>query len=71
VIVTLRYGRQVENQVVEPEDDPVVLQGKRVREIKGEKLSLLEPYPQLRIPLGCLSPKAPYLERLKALKKNA
>ena len=44
----------MDNKVVQEEEDPVVLQGKESGRDKGEKLSLLEPYPLLRIPLGRL-----------------
>jgi hypothetical protein len=49
-IVTLRSGRQMDNKVVQEEEYPVVPQGKESGKDKGEKLSLLEPYPLLRIP---------------------
>ena len=51
-IVTLRLGRQVDNKVGQEEEDPVMPQGKESGRDKGEKLSLLEPYPLLRIPQG-------------------
>jgi hypothetical protein len=40
----------VDNKVVQEEEDLVVLQGKESGKIRRIKLSLLEPYPLLRIP---------------------
>jgi hypothetical protein len=49
-IITFRSRTQVDNKVVQEEEDPVVLQGKESGRGNGEKLSLLELYPLLRIP---------------------
>jgi hypothetical protein len=40
-------------------------------EIKGEKWSFVRAIPNIEDPLRSFVPKAPYPERLKALKKNA
>ena len=49
--------RQVDNKLGQEEEDLVVQQGKESGRDNGEKLSLLEPYPLLRSPRGCLSQK--------------
>jgi hypothetical protein len=57
--------------VVEPEDDPVVLQGKESERDKRGKAEPFRAIPIVEDPPRLFVPKAPYLERLKALKKNA
>ena len=62
-IVTLRSGKQVANQVVEPEAD---LAGQKGR---GSESSIVTP--TINDPPRSFIPKAPYLEGLKTSKKNA
>jgi hypothetical protein len=70
-IVTLRSGRQVDNQVVEPEVNLVGQEGKESdnKEERGAEPSIVTP--NVKDPPRSFISKAPYLERLKASKKNA
>ena len=71
VIVTLRSGRQVDNQVVEPEADLARHEEKESnnKEERGAEPSIVTPI--IKDPPRSFIPKAPYPERLKAPKKNA
>jgi hypothetical protein len=69
-IATLRLGRQVDNKVSQ-EEDCVEPQGKESGGDKGGKVELVRAIPNIEDPLRSFVPKAPYPERLKALKKNA
>jgi len=67
-IVTLRFGRQVDNQVVLPEENLVVPQGQdsgRNEERDGETSKAT---PTVEDPPKSFVPKAPYPERLQARK---
>jgi hypothetical protein len=69
-IVTLRSGRQVDNQVVEPEEDLTGQEGKESgnKEERDAKPSTATPIH--KDPPRMFLPKAPYLERLQAPKKG-
>jgi hypothetical protein len=69
-IVTLRSGRQVNNQKVELEEDPVVLQGKENEKDKEGKFEPSRAIPTIEDPPRLFVRKAPYPERLKAPKNN-
>ena len=70
MIVTLRYGRQVDNQVVELEVDHAGQEGEEGdnKEERDAELSIVTPI--VKDSPRSFVPKAPYLERLKAPKKN-
>ena len=70
-IVTLRYRRQVDNQVVKLEADLVGQERKKSdnKEERGYEPSTVAPI--VKDPPRSFILKAPYLERLKAPKKNA
>jgi hypothetical protein len=70
-IVTLKLGRQVDSKVVQEEEDPIVLQGKESERDKGGKVVPSRAIPTVEDPPRSFVPKVPYLERLKAPKKNA
>jgi hypothetical protein len=70
VIVTIRSGRQVDNQVVELEANLAKQEGE-----EGDKKEEIYAKPSIVTPIikdppRSFVPKAPYPERLKALKKN-
>jgi hypothetical protein len=69
-IITLRSGRQVDNQVVLPEENPAAQegQGSRSTEVKGAEPSTTTP--TMEIPPRSFVPKAPYPDRLLAPKKR-
>jgi hypothetical protein len=69
-IVTLRSGRQVDNQVIEPEVDPA---GQEVQESGNKEEKDVEPStatPIVKDPSRSFVPKVPYLEILQAPKKR-
>jgi hypothetical protein len=69
VIVILRLGREVDNQVVKLEADPV---GQEREESGNKEEKDAEPStatPIIKDPPRSFVPKAPYPERLQALKK--
>ena len=70
-IVTLRFRRQLDNQIVEPEVDLARQEGKESdnKEEKGAEPSTITPI--VKDPPRSFIPKAPYPEKLKAAKKNA
>ena len=70
-IITLRSGRQVDNKVGQEEEDRVEPRGKESGGDKGEKVKHARAIPNIEDPPRSFVPKAPYLERLKTLKKNA
>ena len=70
-IVTFRSERQVDNKVGQEEEDPVVPQGKESGRDKGGEVEPSRAIPIIEKPQRLFIPKAPYLERLKAPKKNA
>jgi hypothetical protein len=61
----------MDNKVVQEKEDPVMLQGKESDRDKGEKAKPSRAIPTVEDPPRSFVPKAPYPERLKALKKNA
>jgi hypothetical protein len=69
-IVTLRSGRQVDNQVVHHEENPTVPHGQDSgnNEEKEEKPSKATPI--VDDPPRPFVPKAPYLDKLLVLKKG-
>jgi hypothetical protein len=70
-IVTLRSRRQVDNKVGQEEEDRVELQEKESSGDKGEKVEPVRAIPNIEDSPRSFVPKAPYLERLRASKKNA
>ena len=70
-IVTLRSGRQLNNKVGQEEEDPVVPQGKESGRHNGGNIEPSKAVPTVEEPPRSFIPKAPYLEILKARKKNA
>jgi hypothetical protein len=70
-IATLRSGRQVDNRVGQEEKDRVEPQGKESGGDKGGKVEPTRAIPNIQDPQRSFVPKAPYLERLRASKKNA
>jgi hypothetical protein len=69
-VVTLRSGRQVDNQVVFPEENPAAQerQGSKSTEEKDAEPSTATP--TIEIPPRSFIPNAPYLDRLLAPKKG-
>jgi hypothetical protein len=69
-VVTLRLGRQVDNQVVLPEENPAAQerQGSGSTEEKDSEPSIATP--TVEIPPRSFLPKAPYIDRLLAPKKR-
>ena len=70
-IVIFRSGRQVDNKVGQEEEHLVVPQGKESGRDKGGKVEHSRAIPTVEDPPRSFIQKAPYPERLKALKKNA
>ncbi|XP_059458356.1 uncharacterized protein LOC132187950 [Corylus avellana] len=69
VIVTLRSGRQVDNQVVLQEENPAVPQGQESRNKEERDAKPSTATPTVEDPPRSFVPKAPYPERLQAPKK--
>ena len=69
-IITLRSGRQVDNQVVEPKTDPARQEGEESgnKEEKDAKPSIATSI--IKDPPRLFVPKAPYPERLQDPKKR-
>ncbi|XP_059438764.1 uncharacterized protein LOC132171460 [Corylus avellana] len=69
-IVTLRLGRQKDNQVVEQEEDPAGQEGEECgnKEKRDANPSIATPI--VEDPPSSFVPKAPYPERLQALKRG-
>jgi len=68
-VLTLRSGRQVDNQVVLPEENPAAQEGQG----SGSTEERDEPSPAtpiIEIPPRSFVPKAPYPDRLLAPKKG-
>jgi hypothetical protein len=68
-IVTLRSGKRVDNQVVDPEADHAEEEEPKEEESDNQKEGDAEPFmvtPVVKEPPRVLVPKAPYLERLQA-----
>jgi hypothetical protein len=68
VIVTLRSGRKVDNQVVKLEEDPIGQEGEESGHM--EERDADPSIATLKDPPRSFVPKAPYLERLQAPKKG-
>jgi hypothetical protein len=69
VIVTLRLGKRVDNQVVNPEADHAKEEKQKEEEGDNQKEGDADPStvtPVVKEPLRVLVPKAPYPERLQA-----
>ena len=79
-IVTLRFGKRVDNQVAEPETDHAELEAGLAGKVgqdseKGDNKEEGDAEPStvtliVREPLRSFVPKVPYLERLQAPKKG-
>jgi hypothetical protein len=69
-IITLRLGRQVDNQVVEPEEDPIGQEGEESgnKEERDAKPSTATPID--KDPPRTFVPKAPYPKRLQTPMKG-
>jgi hypothetical protein len=70
-IVTFRLERQVDNKVGQEEEDRVEPQAKESDGDKGGKVEPARAIPNIADSPRSFVPKAPYPERLRALKKNA
>jgi hypothetical protein len=68
VIVTLRSGRKVDNQVVKLEEEPIGQEGEESGHM--EERDADPSIATLKDPPRSFVPKAPYLERLQAPKKG-
>jgi hypothetical protein len=68
-VVTLRSGKQVDNQVVHPEKDPVAEEGQGGRSIEKREAEPSTLAPTIETPPRSFIPRAPYPDRLLAPKK--
>jgi hypothetical protein len=69
-IVTLRSGRQVDNQVVLPGENPSVPQGQESGNNEERDAEPTKATPIIENPSRSFVPKAPYLERLQVPQKG-
>jgi hypothetical protein len=69
-VVTLRSGRQVENQVVLPEENPTAQEGQGSGSTEEKNAEPSTATPTIEIPPRSFVPKAPYPDRLLAPNKG-
>jgi hypothetical protein len=69
-IVTLQSGRQMDNQVVLPEENPAAQEGQGSGSTKEKDAEPSTATPTIEIPSRSFVPKAPYPNRLLATKKG-
>jgi hypothetical protein len=69
-VVTLRSGRQVDNQVVPPEENRVAQEGRENRSTEERGAEPPTAAPTIVIPPKSFIPKAPFPDRLLATKKG-
>lgn len=69
-VVTLRSGRQVENQVVPPEENLAAQEGRENRSTEERGAEPPAAAPTIVIPPKSFIPKAPFLDRLLATKNG-
>jgi hypothetical protein len=69
-VVTLRLGRQVDNQVVLPKENPAAQEGQGSRSTEERDAEPSTATPTINIPPRSLVPKASYPDRLLAPKKG-
>jgi hypothetical protein len=70
VVVTLRSGKQVDNQVVHPEENPAAQEGQGSRSVEKRDAELSTLAPTIETPPRSFIPKAPFPDRLLAPKKG-
>jgi hypothetical protein len=68
--VTLRSGKQVDNQVVHPEENPAAQEGQGSRSVEKRDAEPSTLAPTIETPPRSFIPKAPYPDRLLAPKKG-
>jgi hypothetical protein len=68
-VVTLRSGKQVDNQVVHPEKNPAAQEGQGSRSVEKRDAEPSTLTPTIETPPRSFIPKAPYPDRLLAPKK--
>jgi hypothetical protein len=69
-VVTLRSGKQVDNQVVHPEENPTAQEGQGSRSVEKRDAEPSTLAPTIETPLRSFISKAPYPDRLLAPKKG-
>jgi hypothetical protein len=69
-VVTLRSGKQVDNQAVHPEKNPAAQEGQGSRSIEKRDAEPSTLAPTIETPPRSFIPKAPYPDRLLAPKKG-
>jgi hypothetical protein len=69
-VVTLRSGKQVDNQVVHPEENPATQEGQGSRSVEKRDTEPSTLAPTIETPPRSFILKAPYLDRLLAPKKG-
>jgi hypothetical protein len=69
-VLTLRSGRQVDNQVVLPEENPAAQEGQESGSTEERDDEPSPATPIIEIPPRSFVPKAPYPDRLLAPKKG-
>jgi hypothetical protein len=69
-VVTLRSGRQVDNQVVLPEENSAAQEGQGSGSIEEKDAEPSTAIPTIEIPPRSFVPKVPYPDRLLAPKKR-
>jgi hypothetical protein len=69
-VVTLRLGKQVDNQVIHPEENPAAQEGQGSRSAEKKDAEPSTATPTIEIPPRSFIPKAPYPDRLLPPKKG-
>jgi hypothetical protein len=69
-VVTLRLGKQVDNQVVHPEENPAAQEGQESRSVEKKDAEPSTLAPTIETPPRSFVPKAPFPDRLLAPKKG-
>jgi len=69
-VVTLRSGKQVDNQVVHPEENPAAQEGQGSRSVEERDAEPSTLAPTKENPPRSFIPKAPFPDRLLAPKKG-
>jgi hypothetical protein len=69
-VVTLRSRKQVENQLVHPEENPAAQEGQGSRSVEKRDAELSTLAPTIETPPRSFIPKAPFPDRLLAPKKG-